>query len=82
MCRYYAHRHACAHTSLSFAAFCDPAALVQNPCGERHIWQTIAVEEVCEDCRGLYQGQDQGHGYGYGYYGGGGYAQGKGSGRR
>ncbi|KAK4103900.1 hypothetical protein N658DRAFT_389051, partial [Parathielavia hyrcaniae] len=50
MCRYYAHRHRCAHTSLSFAAFCGPASLIQNPCGERHIWQTIAVEDPCEDC--------------------------------
>ncbi|KAK4153120.1 hypothetical protein C8A00DRAFT_15611 [Chaetomidium leptoderma] len=52
MCRYYAHRHSCNHTQLSFAAFCAPAALLQNPCGSRHIWQTLAVEEACEDCRG------------------------------
>ncbi|KAG7288829.1 hypothetical protein NEMBOFW57_005188 [Staphylotrichum longicolle] len=53
MCRYYAHQHACKHVSLSFAAFCDPASLIQNPCGQQHIWQTLAVEELCEDCKGL-----------------------------
>lgn len=51
MCRYYAHQHTCKHTSLSFAAFCAPASLIQNPCGERHIWQTISLGEPCEDCR-------------------------------
>ncbi|SPQ21882.1 3ef24d77-dc72-42b0-b832-152846c1274a [Thermothielavioides terrestris] len=50
MCRYYAFQHACAHTALAFAAFCPPAALRQNPCGERHIWQTIRLDEPCEDC--------------------------------
>ncbi|KAH6845441.1 hypothetical protein B0I37DRAFT_380136 [Chaetomium sp. MPI-CAGE-AT-0009] len=57
MCRYYAHQHTCKHTSLSFAAFCAPASLIQNPCGERHIWQTIAVGEPCEDCRPVGSGR-------------------------
>ncbi|KAK3308855.1 uncharacterized protein B0T15DRAFT_491406 [Chaetomium strumarium] len=51
MCRYYAHLHSCKHTSLAFAAFCNPASLIQNPCGVRHIWQTIRLDELCEDCR-------------------------------
>jgi hypothetical protein len=51
MCRYYAHAHTCKHTSLSFAAFCAPASLIQNPCGERHIWATITLGEPCEDCK-------------------------------
>ncbi|KAL2160650.1 hypothetical protein VTH06DRAFT_1338 [Thermothelomyces fergusii] len=51
MCRYYAHQHACKHTQLSFAAFCHPASLIQNPCGERHIWATIVLGEPCDDCR-------------------------------
>ncbi|AEO56195.1 hypothetical protein MYCTH_48424 [Thermothelomyces thermophilus ATCC 42464] len=51
MCRYYAHQHACKHTQFSFAAFCDPASLIQNPCGERHIWATIVLGDPCDDCR-------------------------------
>lgn len=86
MCRYYAHQHACKHVSLSFAAFCDPASLIQNPCGQQHIWQTLAVEELCEDCKGLYQDQYHHHHhhqqrqqqYGYGKARG----QGQGHGRR
>ncbi|KAL2179153.1 uncharacterized protein P884DRAFT_168718, partial [Thermothelomyces heterothallicus CBS 202.75] len=50
MCRYYAHQHACKHTQFSFAAFCDPASLIQNPCGERHIWATIVLGDPCDDC--------------------------------
>ncbi|KAH6636909.1 hypothetical protein F5144DRAFT_486041 [Chaetomium tenue] len=67
MCRYYAHQHTCKHTSLSFAAFCPPASLIQNPCAERHIWHTISVGELCEDCKAVvvavaFQGQGQGWG--------------------
>ncbi|KAL1842697.1 hypothetical protein VTJ49DRAFT_4476 [Mycothermus thermophilus] len=51
MCRYYAHQHKCTHTTLSFAAFCDPASMIQNPCAERQIWQTLDVDEPCDDCR-------------------------------
>lgn len=56
MCRYYAHRHACNHTQFAFAAFCEPASLVQNPCGERYIWATIGINEPCDVCRAAMAG--------------------------
>ncbi|KXX79050.1 hypothetical protein MMYC01_204453 [Madurella mycetomatis] len=52
MCRYYAHAFTCKHVTFSFARFCDPASMIQNPCGERHIWQTIPLDEPCDDCKG------------------------------
>ncbi|KAL2119391.1 hypothetical protein VTJ04DRAFT_6351 [Mycothermus thermophilus] len=51
MCRYYAHHHSCSHTTLTFAAFCDPASLIQNPCSERKVWQDLDIDEPCDDCR-------------------------------
>ena len=73
MCRYYAHQHACKHTTLSFAAFCPPASLIQNPCGQQAIWQTLVVEEVCEGCREAgyhsHRREEQDGGGMAGYYG-------------
>ncbi|KAK4192896.1 hypothetical protein QBC35DRAFT_446723 [Podospora australis] len=51
MCRYYAHNFICKHTTHSFAAFCEPAALIQTRCGNHTIWQTIYIEEYCDDCK-------------------------------
>ena len=48
--------------TLTFARFCDKAALIQNPCGERHIWQTIPLDELCEDCGELYHQAQQAQG--------------------
>ncbi|KAL2197380.1 hypothetical protein P885DRAFT_34773 [Corynascus similis CBS 632.67] len=83
MCRYYAHQHTCKHTQLSFAAFCDPASLIQNPCSERQIWTTIVLGEPCDDCKAAVAAAaaavsgdaTTGHGGGYPYVNG--YGQGR-----
>ena len=54
MCKYYAHAFLCKHTSLSFACFCRNASLIQTPCADRDIWQTIRMEEACDDCKAWY----------------------------
>ncbi|KAK4219440.1 hypothetical protein QBC37DRAFT_135869 [Rhypophila decipiens] len=51
MCRYYAHSFVCKHVTFSFASFCHPASMIQTRCGERQIWQTIRMEEACEECK-------------------------------
>ncbi|KAK4457774.1 hypothetical protein QBC42DRAFT_187732 [Cladorrhinum samala] len=51
MCSYYAHAFSCNHVTFSFARFCDPSWLIQTRCGDRHIWQTISMDESCEDCK-------------------------------
>ncbi|KAK0670499.1 hypothetical protein QBC41DRAFT_207685, partial [Cercophora samala] len=51
MCKYYAHAFLCKHITFSFATFCDPASMIQTRCGERSIWQTIRMEEYCDDCK-------------------------------
>ncbi|KAL2760556.1 hypothetical protein ACRALDRAFT_205513 [Sodiomyces alcalophilus JCM 7366] len=50
MCQYYAHVFACKHLTFAFARFCHPASLIQKPCSKRQIWQTIHLEEACEEC--------------------------------
>ncbi|KAK4113737.1 hypothetical protein N656DRAFT_707011 [Canariomyces notabilis] len=52
MCLYYAHAFSCKHMTFSFARFCGPASMIQTPCGERRIWQTIPLDELCDDCKG------------------------------
>ncbi|KAK4645655.1 hypothetical protein QC762_203405 [Podospora pseudocomata] len=54
MCKYYAHAFLCKHITFSFATFCDPASMIQTRCGERSIWQTIRMEEYCDDCKAYY----------------------------
>ena len=51
MCQYYAHAFLCKHLTFTFARFCQPASLIQKPCGKRQIWQTIRMDEGCEECR-------------------------------
>ncbi|OLN84453.1 hypothetical protein CCHL11_08228 [Colletotrichum chlorophyti] len=50
MCQYYAHAFTCKHQSLTFARFCQPASLIQKPCGRRQVWQTICLDDACEEC--------------------------------
>ncbi|KAK0728079.1 hypothetical protein B0T26DRAFT_636243 [Lasiosphaeria miniovina] len=54
MCRYYAHAFVCKHVTHSFASFCKPASMIQTACGERHIWQTIRMDEACDECKAWY----------------------------
>ncbi|CRK01338.1 hypothetical protein BN1723_008747 [Verticillium longisporum] len=50
MCQYYAHAFVCKHLTFTFARFCHPASLIQKPCGHRQIWQTIRLDEPCDEC--------------------------------
>ncbi|KAL2888708.1 hypothetical protein HOO65_030209 [Ceratocystis lukuohia] len=50
MCQYYAHQFVCKHKSLSFARYCERAGLIQTPCQDRSIWQTIGMDNACEEC--------------------------------
>ncbi|EFQ28054.1 uncharacterized protein GLRG_03198 [Colletotrichum graminicola M1.001] len=50
MCQYYAHAFTCKHLSFTFARFCQPASLIQKPCAKRQVWQTISLDDACEDC--------------------------------
>ncbi|KAK3984809.1 hypothetical protein QBC44DRAFT_252054 [Cladorrhinum sp. PSN332] len=60
MCSYYAHAFSCKHTTYSFARFCDPAGLIQTRCNDRHIWQTIRMDEHCEECKTAFYYGDSG----------------------
>jgi len=51
MCKYYAHDFKCKHTSYSFARFCRDANLIQTPCADRDVWQTIRMDDPCEQCK-------------------------------
>ncbi|KYG41213.1 hypothetical protein M433DRAFT_493226 [Acidomyces richmondensis BFW] len=51
MCNYYAYRHLCGHTRMVFAAFCNSAAFLQNPCGRGNIWVTVEMEGNCSTCK-------------------------------
>ncbi|WYZ38922.1 hypothetical protein EsH8_III_000836 [Colletotrichum jinshuiense] len=50
MCQYYAHAFTCKHHSFTFARFCQPASLIQKPCAKRQVWQTIRLDDACEEC--------------------------------
>ncbi|KAF4779799.1 hypothetical protein HER10_EVM0006785 [Colletotrichum scovillei] len=50
MCQYYAHAFTCKHLSFTFARFCQPASLIQKPCTKRQVWQTIGLDDACEEC--------------------------------
>ncbi|KAK2047805.1 hypothetical protein LY76DRAFT_585983 [Colletotrichum caudatum] len=50
MCQYYAHAFTCKHLSFTFARFCQPASLIQKPCAKRQVWQTISLDDACEEC--------------------------------
>ncbi|KAK1657190.1 hypothetical protein BDP55DRAFT_699130 [Colletotrichum godetiae] len=50
MCQYYAHAFMCKHLSFTFARFCQPASLIQKPCAKRQVWQTIGLDDACEEC--------------------------------
>ncbi|TAQ88278.1 hypothetical protein B7494_g3381 [Chlorociboria aeruginascens] len=41
MCDWYAHRYKCNHTTYALGRYCIPGGLVQTPCKEKNIWQTI-----------------------------------------
>ncbi|KAK1754695.1 hypothetical protein QBC47DRAFT_403106 [Echria macrotheca] len=51
MCQYYAHAFLCKHTQYTFARFCRDANMIQTPCGDRAVWQTIQMHEACDDCK-------------------------------
>ena len=50
MCQYYAHDYACKHRTYTFARFCQPASLIQKPCRRRDVWQSIRMDEACDEC--------------------------------
>jgi hypothetical protein len=50
MCHYYAHNYTCKHVTYVLAKYCPSANLVQTPCGKKDVWQSIRMEEECEEC--------------------------------
>jgi hypothetical protein len=50
MCHYYAHQYTCKHVTHVLAKYCPSANLVQTPCGKKDVWQSIRMEEECDDC--------------------------------
>jgi hypothetical protein len=52
MCDYYLHIHACTHTSSALGRYCQSAALIQTPCKNKHVWQSIRLPDGCDDCGG------------------------------
>jgi hypothetical protein len=50
MCHYYAHHYTCKHVTHVLAKYCPSANLVQTPCGKKDVWQSIRMEEECEEC--------------------------------
>ena len=50
MCHYYCMSFCCRHLEFTFARFCPEANLIQTPCGRRKVWQTIFLEQACEEC--------------------------------
>jgi hypothetical protein len=52
MCHWYAHVYACKHKSYALGKYCGPGNLLQKPCKQRNIWQTIRMGEDCEGCAG------------------------------
>jgi hypothetical protein len=58
MCHYYAHHYICKHVTQVLAKYCPSANLVQTPCGKREIWQSIRMDEECEECAAV-MGEDR-----------------------
>ncbi len=43
-----------ASTSFILADFCPPAGRIQTPCGAVQVWQTIKLEDACDECRAYF----------------------------
>ncbi|TDZ32239.1 hypothetical protein C8034_v010002 [Colletotrichum sidae] len=54
MCHYYAHAFTCKHSTMCFARYCQPASLIQKPCAKIHVWQTISLDDACDECMTWY----------------------------
>lgn len=56
MCQWYSHIYTCKHTTYALGKYCEQGNLVQTPCKQKNIWQTIRLDEVCEECAGREDG--------------------------
>lgn len=52
MCQWYAHHYKCKHVTYALGKYCSSAALLQTPCKNKTIWQTIRMGVDCEECAG------------------------------
>ena len=50
MCQWYSHVYTCKHTTYALGKYCEQGNLVQTPCKQKEIWQTIRLDELCEEC--------------------------------
>ena len=42
--------YTCKHTTYALGKYCEQGNLVQTPCKQKKIWQTIRMDELCEAC--------------------------------
>jgi hypothetical protein len=52
MCQWYSHEYTCKHKTYALGKYCEQGNLVQTPCKQKKIWQTIRMDELCEECAG------------------------------
>lgn len=58
MCYWYYHLYKCKHTAYAPGKYCEQGNLVQTPCKKKNIWQTIRIEDKCEECEAHGEGGD------------------------